>query len=52
MTDQSRDKLTETTDQGKIELREEELNRVSGGNKAGKPVEFLKIRLTDVLVAS
>jgi hypothetical protein len=31
MTSKSRDHLTETTDQGKIELKEKELKRVTGG---------------------
>jgi hypothetical protein len=38
-----RDQLTTTTDEGKIELQEQELSRVSGG---------LKITLTQVLVSS
>jgi hypothetical protein len=44
MTSKSRDQLTKATDQGKIELQEQELSRVSGG--------FLKFTLTDVLVSS
>jgi hypothetical protein len=31
MTSKSRDHLTEATDQGKIELKEKELKRVTGG---------------------
>ena len=50
-----RDRLTMTTSEGKIELKEEELSRVTGGlvvRKAGKtPIEFLKIKLNDVLVS-
>ena len=50
-----RDRLTMTTSEGKIELKEEELSRVTGGTvrKAGKaPLEFLKIKLTEVFVSS
>jgi hypothetical protein len=43
MTSKSRDQLTKATDQGKIELQEQDLNRVGGG---------LKIKLTQVLVSS
>jgi len=50
-----RDRLTMTTTEGKIELKEEELSRATGGlavRKAGKtPIEFLKIKLNDVLVS-
>jgi len=50
-----RDRLTMTTSEGKIELKEEELSRATGGlavRKAGKtPIEFLKIKLNDVLVS-
>jgi hypothetical protein len=54
MTSKSRDQLTTTTDQGKIELQEQELSRVTaGGRKAGeKPLEFLKIKLTEVFISS
>jgi len=34
MTSKPSDKLTETTDEGKIGLNEEELNRVTGGTPA------------------
>lgn len=48
MTSKSRDQLTETTDQGKIELQEQELSRVTAGGaiKFDKPWEFLKWKLT------
>jgi hypothetical protein len=47
----SPDHLTTTTNDGKIELSEEELGRVTGGRKAGEqPVEYLKIKLTDVFI--
>lgn len=53
MTSKSRDQPTTTTDQGKIELQEQELSRVTGGRKAGeKPLEFLKIKLTEVFISS
>ena len=45
------DRLTTTTADGKIELTEEELGRVTGGRKAGdKAYEFLTIKLTDILI--
>ena len=45
------DRLTTTTADGKIELTEEELGRVTGGRKAGeRPVEYLKIKLTEVFI--
>jgi hypothetical protein len=51
MTSKSRDELTKTTDENKIELQEEDLNRVVGGRKAGeKPVEFLKIIMKDLII--
>jgi hypothetical protein len=43
MTKESRDHLTTTTDEGKIELQEQELSRVAGG---------LKITLKQVFVSS
>ena len=55
MTMKSHDHLTTTTDQGKIELREEELSRVTGGaaKKGGtKPVEYLKIEMHDIFITS
>ena len=52
MTDKSRDQLTMTNEEGKIELKEEELNRVVAGRKGEKPVEFLKIKMTQVFVSS
>jgi hypothetical protein len=54
MTIKSRDHLTATTDHGKIELHEADLNRVVGGagKKGEKPLEFLKIKLTQVFVTS
>jgi len=49
-----RDHLTATTDEGKIELTEEELNRVAGGKGAAGgqlKVEYLKIKFSDVLIS-
>jgi hypothetical protein len=48
-----RNRLTMTTDENKIELKEEELNRATGGVRkaGGSPVEYLKIKLTDVIIA-
>jgi hypothetical protein len=42
-----RDGLAATTDEGKIELIEEQLSRVIGGS-----AEYLKIKLTDVIISS
>jgi hypothetical protein len=46
MTSKSRDQLTKATDQGKIELQEQELSRVSGGteNAGAKPHVKLFVR--------
>jgi len=45
------DRLTTTTNEGKIELTEEELSRVTGGRKAGKePIEYIKIKLQEVFI--
>jgi bacteriocin-like protein len=50
-----RDQLTVTTGEAKIELTEEELSQVAGGSKTratgGKPLEFLKIGMEDVVVS-
>ena len=48
MTSKSPDQLTETTDEGKIELEENDLNRVSGGD----PAAFLKYELKNVAITS
>jgi len=35
-----------------VELSESELENVAGGRKAGeKPIEYLKIKLTDVIIS-
>ena len=47
----STDDLVKTTNAGKVELTEEQLNRVTGGRKAGKgQQEFLVIKMNDVIV--
>lgn len=51
MTSKRADKLTETTDDGKIELSEKELNQVTGGRKAGaNQQEYLKFDLKEALI--
>jgi type VI protein secretion system component Hcp len=47
----SADDLTKTTAKGNVELTEEELGKAAGGTK-GEPIEYLKIKLTDVLISS
>jgi hypothetical protein len=47
----STDDLVKTTQGGEVELTEEQLNRVTGGRKAGKgQQEFLVIKMNDVIV--
>ena len=50
----SRRHLTTTTDEGKINLTEQELSRVTGGIRkaGGSPMEYLKINMTEVVIAS
>ena len=45
----SPDDLTKTKGSGQPELQEQELDKVSGGAPA---VEYLKIKMTDVLISS
>ena len=47
MIRKSRDELTNTTKEGKIELREEELNRVAAGT-ALKVGDALKIKFSTI----
>ena len=50
-TSEIRDELSKTTDEGKIELHEQELGRVTGSRArkaGGTPVEYLKIKLSEV----
>jgi hypothetical protein len=47
----SADDLVKTTPSGKVELTEQELGNVVGGDKMA-PVEYLKIKLTDVYISS
>jgi hypothetical protein len=46
----SADDLTKTTKKGDVELSEEELKRVTGGTKGKEPVEYLKVKLNDILI--
>jgi len=47
----STDDLVKTTKGGEVELTEEQLNRVTGGRKAGKgQQEFLVIKMNDVII--
>lgn len=46
----SRDRLTTTTDENKIELAEQELSRTVGGT--GASAGFLHVKIADVLVAA
>jgi hypothetical protein len=49
-----RDELSKTTDEGKIELHEQELGRATGGVRkaGGTPVEYLKVRMSDLFVTN
>jgi len=47
----STDDLVKTTKGGEVELTEEQLNRITGGRKAGKDQqEFLVIKMNDVII--
>ncbi|GAB2177182.1 bacteriocin [Dongia sp. agr-C8] len=44
--------LVKTSAEGSIELSEKELQQVAGGQKAkGEQQEYLKIKLTDILIS-
>ena len=44
--------LVKSSSAAPVELSETELEKVAGGRKAGKqPVEYLKIKLTDVIIS-
>jgi hypothetical protein len=48
----SPENLVKSSSTAPVELAESELDKVAGGRKAGeKPVEYLKIKLTDVIVS-
>ena len=48
----SPENLVQSSSTAPVELAESELDKVSGGRKAGeKPIEYLKIKLTDVLIS-
>ena len=45
--------LVKSSSAAPVELSESDLEKVAGGRKAGeKPVEYLKIKLTDVIITS
>jgi len=45
--------LVKSSSTAPVELAESDLEKVAGGRKAGeKPLEYLKIKLSDVLVSS
>jgi type VI protein secretion system component Hcp len=48
---QDQESLVKTSAEGAVELTEGELRQVAGGQK-NKTEEFLKIKLTDVLISS
>jgi type VI protein secretion system component Hcp len=47
----NQENLVKTSNKGSIELTEGELKQVAGGQK-NKTEEFLKIKLTDILISS
>jgi len=47
-----RDRLTATTDEGRIELTEEELIRVAGGRKAGGTQTYYKLDLEQAFITN
>jgi bacteriocin-like protein len=46
------DSLVKTSAEGSVELSEKELTQVAGGQKNKGDTEYLKIKLTDVLISS
>jgi len=48
----SADDLVKTTNSGDVELTEEELKRVTGGATGKPPIEYLKIKLEEVIITS
>ena len=46
-----RDLLTTTTDEGKIDLTEQELSRVTGGGRKAGGSQFLTYKLPEVLIS-
>jgi len=44
--------LVKSSSSAPVELSESDLEKVAGGRKAGeKPIEYLKIKLTDVIIS-
>jgi hypothetical protein len=44
--------LVKTSAEGSVELSESDLEKVAAGRKAGdKPLEYLKIKLEDVIIS-
>jgi len=49
----STENLVKSSATAPVELAEADLDQVAGGRKAGeKPLEYLKIKLTDVIITS
>ena len=49
---QDQESLVKTSPEGAVELTEGELKQVAGGQKNKGDTEYLKIKLTDVLITS
>jgi len=49
----TREELTMTTDDAKIELTEQDLSRITGGRgkSSEKPLEFLTITMEDIIIS-
>jgi bacteriocin-like protein len=45
------DSLVKTSVEGSVELSEKELKQVAGGQKNKGDLEYLKIKLTDILIS-
>ena len=49
---QDQENLVKTSAEGSVELAESDLEKVAAGRKAGdKPLEYLKIKLEDVIIS-
>jgi hypothetical protein len=46
-----RESLVKTSKQGSVELSEQDLQQVAGGQKNKGDVEYLKIKMTDILIS-
>ena len=49
---QDQDSLVKTSPEASVELSEADLKQVAGGQKNKGDTEYLKIKLTDVLITS